>query len=34
MTNPLYFILMILLTPIVGLLGYYGGQMTFPTEKS
>jgi hypothetical protein len=25
---------MILLTPIVGLLGYYGGQMTFPTEKS
>lgn len=32
-TNPLYFILMILLTPIVGLLGYYGGQMTFPTEK-
>jgi uncharacterized membrane protein len=33
-TNPLYFILMILLTPIVGLLGYYGGQMTFPTERS
>jgi predicted heme/steroid binding protein/uncharacterized membrane protein len=33
MTNPLYFILMILLTPIVGLLGYYGGQMTFPAEK-
>jgi len=33
-TNPLYFILMILLAPIVGLLGYYGGQMTFPTEKS
>lgn len=32
-TNPLYFILMILLAPIVGLLGYYGGQMTFPTEK-
>jgi predicted heme/steroid binding protein/uncharacterized membrane protein len=32
-TNPLYFILVILLTPIVGLLGYYGGQMTFPTEK-
>ena len=32
-TNPLYFILMILLTPIVGLLGYYGGQMTFPAEK-
>ena len=33
-TNPLYFILMILLAPIVGLLGYYGGQMTFPAEKS
>jgi uncharacterized membrane protein len=32
-TNPLYFVLVILLTPIVGLLGYYGGQMTFPTEK-
>jgi predicted heme/steroid binding protein/uncharacterized membrane protein len=33
-TSPLYFILVILLTPIVGLLGYYGGQMTFPTERS
>jgi len=33
LTNPLYVILMILLTPIVGLLGYYGGQMTFPAEK-
>jgi predicted heme/steroid binding protein/uncharacterized membrane protein len=33
-TNPLYFILMILLAPIVGLLGYYGGKMTFPVEKS
>ncbi|MGQ9646711.1 MAG: DUF2231 domain-containing protein [Thermodesulfobacteriota bacterium] len=32
--SPLYFILMILLAPIVGLLGYYGGQMTFPAEKS
>ena len=32
--NPLYFIMMILLTPIVSLLGYYGGQMTFPSEKS
>jgi uncharacterized membrane protein len=31
--NPIYFILIILLTPIVSLLGYYGGQMTFPTEK-
>jgi hypothetical protein len=25
--------MMILLTPIVSLLGYYGGQLTFPTEK-
>ena len=32
--NPLYFVLVILLTPIVSLLGYYGGQMTFPTEKT
>jgi predicted heme/steroid binding protein/uncharacterized membrane protein len=32
-TNSLYFVLVILLTPIVGLLGYYGGQMTFPVEK-
>jgi uncharacterized membrane protein len=31
--HPVYFIMMLLLTPIVGLLGYYGGQMTFPTEK-
>jgi predicted heme/steroid binding protein/uncharacterized membrane protein len=31
--NSLYFILVILLTPIVSLLGYYGGQMTFPVEK-
>ncbi len=31
--NPIYFILVILLTPIVSLLGYYGGQMTFPTER-
>jgi predicted heme/steroid binding protein/uncharacterized membrane protein len=28
-----YPIMMLILTPIVGLLGYYGGQMTFPTEK-
>jgi predicted heme/steroid binding protein/uncharacterized membrane protein len=33
-SNPIYFIMMLLLTPIVALLGYYGGQMTFPTEKS
>jgi predicted heme/steroid binding protein/uncharacterized membrane protein len=32
--NPLYFVLVILLTPIVSLLGYYGGQMTFPLEKA
>jgi len=32
-TSPLYFILIILLTPLVGLLGYYGGQMTFPAEQ-
>jgi predicted heme/steroid binding protein/uncharacterized membrane protein len=32
--HPICFALMIFLTPIVGLLGYYGGQMTFPTEKS
>jgi predicted heme/steroid binding protein/uncharacterized membrane protein len=31
--NPIYFILVILLTPVVSLLGYYGGQMTFPAEK-
>jgi len=30
--HPICFALMILLTPIVGLLGYYGGQMTFPAE--
>jgi len=33
-SNPIYFIMMILLTPIVALLGYYGGQLTFPTEKT
>jgi len=32
--HPIYLIMMLLLTPIVALLGYYGGQMTFPTEKS
>jgi predicted heme/steroid binding protein/uncharacterized membrane protein len=32
-TDLLYVIFVILLTPVVGLLGYYGGQMTFPTEK-
>jgi predicted heme/steroid binding protein/uncharacterized membrane protein len=29
----IYLILMLLFTPIVILLGYYGGQMTFPAEK-
>jgi predicted heme/steroid binding protein/uncharacterized membrane protein len=32
-SHPLYFVMMIVLTPIVSLLGYYGGQLTFPTEK-
>lgn len=31
-SDPIYFIMMVLLTPIVSLLGYYGGQMTFPAE--
>jgi len=31
--NLIYFILMLALTPIVGLLGYYGGQMTFPAKR-
>ena len=30
--NPVYAAFMLILTPIVGLLGYYGGQMTFPME--
>jgi predicted heme/steroid binding protein/uncharacterized membrane protein len=33
MSNTLYFILMFLLAPNVTLLGYYGGQITFPAEK-
>jgi predicted heme/steroid binding protein/uncharacterized membrane protein len=28
----LYLVLMVMLTPVVLLLGYYGGQMTFPVE--
>jgi predicted heme/steroid binding protein/uncharacterized membrane protein len=32
-SNPIYFIMMLILTPIVTLLGYYGGQMTFPLEQ-
>jgi predicted heme/steroid binding protein/uncharacterized membrane protein len=31
--NPFYIIMMLFLTPMVTLLGYYGGQMTFPPEK-
>jgi predicted heme/steroid binding protein/uncharacterized membrane protein len=29
-SSPVYFVLILSLTPIVSLLGYYGGQMTFP----
>jgi predicted heme/steroid binding protein/uncharacterized membrane protein len=32
-SNPFYMAMVVLLTPIVGLLGYYGGQMTFPTSE-
>jgi predicted heme/steroid binding protein/uncharacterized membrane protein len=32
-SSSIYFIMVVLLTPIVSLLGYYGGQMTFPAEK-
>jgi uncharacterized membrane protein len=32
-SSPVYFLLMFLLTPVVFLLGYFGGQMTFPVEK-
>jgi predicted heme/steroid binding protein/uncharacterized membrane protein len=31
--SPVYLIMMLILTPVVTLLGYYGGQMTFPTER-
>ena len=31
--SPLYIILMLALAPVVGLIGYYGGQLTFPAEK-
>jgi predicted heme/steroid binding protein/uncharacterized membrane protein len=33
LSSPFYRVMVILLTPIVGLLGYYGGQMTFPTGE-
>jgi predicted heme/steroid binding protein/uncharacterized membrane protein len=32
-SNPIYFIMMVILTPIVAILGYFGGQMTFPAEQ-
>ena len=32
-SGPIYLIMMLILTPLVTLLGYYGGQMTFPTER-
>ena len=32
--NPIYFILMLILTPVVGLIGSYGGQLTFPEKAS
>ena len=32
-SHALYVVMTILLTPIVSLLGYYGGQLTFPTEN-
>jgi predicted heme/steroid binding protein/uncharacterized membrane protein len=31
-SHPIYFIMIVILTPIVSILGYYGGQMTFPAE--
>jgi predicted heme/steroid binding protein/uncharacterized membrane protein len=33
-SHPIYIVMMVLLTPMVSLLGYYGGQLTFPAEKS
>jgi hypothetical protein len=33
-SHLIYFIMIVVLTPIVSILGYYGGQMTFPAEKS
>ena len=32
-SSPIYFIMVVILTPIVSILGYYGGQMTFPAER-
>ena len=33
-SSPFYLVMVLLLTPVAGLLGYYGGQMTFPTERT
>jgi len=32
-SSPIYLIMMLILTPVVALLGYYGGQMTFPSPS-
>jgi len=32
-SNPFYFVLMILIAPIVGMIGYYGGRLVYPIEK-
>ena len=32
--SPVYLIMMLILTPVVTLLGYYGGQMTFPPKNT
>ncbi len=32
-SSPVYIVMAVLLAPIVSLLGYYGGQLTFPVEK-
>jgi predicted heme/steroid binding protein/uncharacterized membrane protein len=34
LSNSIYFLLMILVAPIVGLIGYYGGRLVYPVEKS
>jgi len=33
-SSPLYFTLMIVIAPIVSLIGYYGGRLVYPVEKS
>ena len=32
-SNPIYFTMVVILTPVVSILGYYGGQMTFPADS-